>query len=216
MVQFLDKDKSGTIDVAEVDEAIRDFRELSRDLPSLGTGPLTVLDAAEIDRLARRTFADIADRRDTSCVEGNNQKDGASSCVKVDNENDAGDDNETNRSRPYTTSRAGGADDVQFRPPETAVDTATTTAAAVVDEGPRETEGAEGDGHEVDRNEGGGKSRTISIADIAEEFREAFRQFKDGGEGKHSIGAMRHPGTQQPSTDTQHAQVNTDCDFLAH
>ncbi|CAM9315039.1 unnamed protein product [Hapterophycus canaliculatus] len=146
VVQFLDKDNSGTIDVAEVDEAIRDFRELSRDLPSLGTGPLTVLDAAEIDRLARRTFADIAARRTSSPLMGNNEK---------------GDDGDR-------------------------------------------------DGDEVDRNKEGGRNTTISVADISEAFREAFQQFKADGEGKHSIGAMRHPGTQQPSTDTQHAQVRVD------
>ncbi|CAM9155421.1 unnamed protein product [Scytosiphon promiscuus] len=148
VVRFLDKDNSGTIDVAEVDEAIRDFRELSRDLPTLGIGPLTVLDSAEINRLARRTFAHIAARRACSSLNGTDEKDG------------------------------GAASGLGKR---------TTCTSS--------------------RGEGG---RTISVADISEAFREAFQQFKAEGDGKHSIGAMRHPGTQQPSTDTQHAQACVD------
>lgn len=182
VVRFLDKDSSGTIDVGEIDEAVRDFRELSRDTPSLGTGPMTVIDSEEIDRLARRTFADIVVKHSSSSI-GDNSNSNSDSSKAVG----------------YSTS-VEGQDDVEFRPP-----VATAAAAAEVAAGV--AEGGEGVG---DGGNGGGQQppqETVSVSEISVAFDEAFRQFKADGEGQHSITAMHHPGTQQPSTDTQHAQV---------
>ncbi|CBN78026.1 hypothetical protein Esi_0082_0041 [Ectocarpus siliculosus] len=147
VVRFLDKDSSGTIDVAEIDEAVREFRELTLDMPSLGTGPMTVIDAAEIGRLARRTFDDIV---------VNNAPPSSSS--RIDNDNNT---------------RSGGSND----------------------------------GDDDDKGE---HQATVRVSDVSAAFEEAFRQFKADGEGQHSIAAMRHPGIQQPSTDTQHAQACVD------
>lgn len=144
VVRFLDKDSSGTIDVAEIDEAVREFRELTLGMPSLGTGPMTVIDAVEIGRLARRTFADIV---------ANNASLSPSS--RIDNDNNA---------------CSGGSND-------------------------------------GDDDDNGEHQDTVRVSDVSAAFEEAFRQFKADGEGQHSIAAMRHPGIQQPSTDTQHAQV---------
>ncbi|CAM9854802.1 unnamed protein product, partial [Ectocarpus sp. 12 AP-2014] len=147
VVRFLDKDSSGTIDVAEIDEAVREFRELTLDMPSLGTGPMTVIDAAEIGRLARRTFDDIV---------VNNAPPSPSSRIENDN-----------------NTCSGGSND--------------------------------GDDHDK-----GEHQDTVRVSDVSAAFEEAFRQFKADGEGQHSIAAMRHPGIQQPSTDTQHAQACVD------
>lgn len=144
MVRFLDKDSSGTIDVAEIDEAVREFRELTLDMPSLGTGPMTVIDAAEIGRLARRSFDDIV----------------------------------VNNVPPSSSSR--------------------------IDDDNNTCSGGSNDGDDDDKRE---RQDTVRVSDVSAAFEEAFRQFKADGEGQHSIAAMRHPGIQQPSTDTQHAQV---------
>lgn len=63
VVRFLDKDFSGTVDVRELDNAIRNFRALRRECPSLGAGPLTVLDPSDLDRLATYSFAQMLQRR---------------------------------------------------------------------------------------------------------------------------------------------------------
>ena len=72
--RFLDKDSSGVIDVTEVDKAIREFRQLSRDMPSIGTGPMTVIDRSEIERLAKRSFSDMLASRSTNDHRGSGTK----------------------------------------------------------------------------------------------------------------------------------------------
>lgn len=63
VVRFLDDDSSGTVDVRELDNAIRNFRVLRRECPSLGAGPLTVLDPSDLDRLATYSFAQMLRRQ---------------------------------------------------------------------------------------------------------------------------------------------------------
>lgn len=59
VARFLDTDKSGMVDIRELEKAIREFRELSRDLPSLGSGPMTVMDPSELHRFAKRSFLEL-------------------------------------------------------------------------------------------------------------------------------------------------------------
>lgn len=62
VVCFLDKDSSGTVDIGELDQAVRDFRALSKANPSLGAGPMTVVDPKELDRLTSYIFSEMLHR----------------------------------------------------------------------------------------------------------------------------------------------------------
>ncbi|CAM9126272.1 unnamed protein product, partial [Laminaria digitata] len=84
--RFLDKDSSGVIDVTEVDKAVREFRQLSRDMPSIGTGPMTVIDLSEVERLAKRSFSDMLTSRDNDQI---TPPDGAQKGVGVGQEKEA-------------------------------------------------------------------------------------------------------------------------------
>lgn len=186
MVRFLDKDSNGTIDVSEIDKAVREFRELVRDTPSLGTGPMTVIDPVEIDRLARRTFADLAAKHPSS-GKGDEIADTEADATTTTNS----DKNDGNKKRE--------GDDVEVLP--------EPAAGALPDTGQGLTEGETSKG-DVDSGGEQQPQQTVSVSEISAAFAEALRQFKAEGEGEHSIGAMRRPGIQQPSTDTQHAKVN--------
>lgn len=201
MVRFLDKDSSGTIDVGEVDEAVREFRELSRDMPSLGTGPMTVIDSSEIDRLARRTFGDLVRGEDPPAhdiVATSSDNNTSNNQEEASGDHDH-DDN--NKGAVGYNPGAEGADDVEFAQP--------VAATQPNDQDSPEAEAAGGDGGgSGSGSDEAAQKKTVSVPEISAAFERAFRQFKSDGEGQHSIGAMRHPGTQQPSTDTRHAKVS--------
>lgn len=211
VVRFLDKDSSGTIDVGEIDKAVREFRELVRDTPSLGTGPMTIIDSVEIDRLARRTFADLVAKYSSVGKDGEtvNADADADTTITTTNNND-GKDNKTDENANaagYTTGREGG-DDVQFLPAVTAgtppkAEKGPAAAGGEAGEGDADSDGGD---HDEERQQ---PQQTVSASETSTAFADALRQFKTGGEGQHSGGAMRRMGAQQPSTDTQHAKVYT-------
>lgn len=200
MVRFLDTDSSGTVDVGEVDKAVREFRDLVRDRPSLGTGPMTVIDSAEIDRLARRTFTDLVAKHSSSGMD-NKATDADGDAATTNNEKNEKNDDE-NGTTVGSTIREGGGHGVEVLP-------AATTAAAATEGVSRDTDqGAAGEGDvNSDDEKQSQQQQTVSVSEISEAFQEALRQSKDDGEGQHSVGHVRRPGPQQPSTDTQHAQV---------
>ena len=217
VVRFLDKDCSGTIDVGEVDKAVREFRELVRDTPSLGTGPMTVIDSAEIDRLAARTFADLVAKRSPAGEDSSETAPSATATHNYtsdkddddggggskDNKNDGKNESDDNTiGVGYTTGKEGG-DGVQFLPAATA-GTPTKAEGGVPPAG-GEADSDGGDEHEHEEQQ---PQQNVSVSEISMAFADALRQFNAGGEGPHSGGAMRRTGgAQQPSTDTQHAKV---------
>lgn len=228
MVRFLDKDSSGTIDVGEIDKAVREFRELVKDTPSLGTGPMTVIDSAEIDRLARRTFADLVAKHSSSGKD-NEIADADADTTNItnttntntttnNNDDDDGNDNNDNKNDDNNTAieytnKEGEGHDVEVLPAAAAATVAAVATAEATT--PKADQGLAGGGEagegDVDNDDEKRPQQTaVSVSDISAAFAEALRQFKTSGtdgEGQHPNGAMRRPGAQQPSTDTQHAQV---------
>lgn len=206
VVRFLDNDSSGTIDVGEIDKAVREFRELVRDTPSLGTGPMTVIDSAEIDRFARKTFADLVANHSSPGKDGKILHADADTTATTTNNSSSNDNNDNLNDKTavgYTTSEEEGDDD-QVLP-------AAAAAAATKGQPPKTDQalaGGEASGGDVDSdNEDEARQPTVSVSEISAAFAEALRQFKTGGEGQHSSRAMRRAAEQQPSTDTQHAKV---------
>lgn len=189
MVRFLDKDASGTIDIKEIGDALREFRELSRNSPSLGIGPMTLVDSSEIERLAKFSFSDIlASRRSKSQA----SEDGATTNLQ-----------EGQESVPQTSSagystEVEGADDVQFR---------RSDNITALNDGGRVDDKEEGrERRQTEENMEEKSTIAVSVSEIAAAFEAAFRQSKAISEGQ-SARSGRHPAAHQPSADTQHAQA---------
>lgn len=198
VVRFLDKDGSGTVDVRELDHAVREFRILSRDKPSLGAGPMTVVDASELDLLAEYSSAQMMRRYHP--LAGNEGKSKQARDRSGDDGEGYRDNNEGEQQRPATGYMTGidGTDDVPF-PCENARDDNDAEK--------------EDKGHDQKGEGERGASKALTVADISEAFEEALRAFKTGG--GDSSGVLGHPAAQQPSPDTRRAQVyaTTGVDF---
>lgn len=203
MSRFLDKDSSGVIDVTEVDKAVREFRQLSRDMPSIGTGPMTVIDLSEVERLAKRSFSDMVASRGGS-HRGPNAEFGAGGEAETTLQSSGGGRN------PGVES----TDDGQVQ--TAAVDTKTPpdeNRKGRVGAG-QEIEARKEDGAGEDRGgrvEAGGEgiaAVTVSVSEISTAFEEAFRQFKDSASKEDSAGARWYPAAQHPLADAQYEQVS--------
>lgn len=182
MVRFLDKDESGTIDVKEVDEAIREFRELSRDLPTLGAGPMTIVDSVELGRFAKRSFSNMLVSHRKKARLSKNVPDAMSG-------QGVGGSALQGRNAAYKMG-LDGTDDKEF--------------PVYAGHGVRSEDESD---HGGEWDEGLEQEGTVSVSEISEAFEKAFRQFTADGGTEESLGEWRRPKTQLRSTDTEQAQV---------
>lgn len=194
MSRFLDKDSSGVIDVTEVDRAVREFRQLSRDMPSIGTGPMTVIDLSEVERLAKRSFSDMLTSRGNANGNG-----GSKPSLRAGGKSESTLQNSS--SGEGGSPRVEGTGNDQITPPD--------GAQKGVGVG-QEKEAREEDGQGQDEGRGcvgEGSAATVSVSEITAAFEEAFRQFKAGASKEEPAGARWYPAAQHPTADAQYEQV---------
>lgn len=197
VVRYLDKDGSGTVDIQELDKALREFRELKRDMPSLGAGPLTIFDPLDLDQVAHCSFSYIIESRGRQSITDDDILSPQESPSRPAREREKltwrvhGNTMATVGSR-MSVSESNGVRQLEHC---TGHDLKKKYPCLNREEGARAPEC-----HEDETIED-----TVTAAEISAVFDEAVREFR--ATGREGSGGISHSAMHQPSANIRQAQV---------